>query len=676
MALGAYLVPTLFGLGMYLTFAAEPRRLEAVAVSWAAGWAAVNVATFVGNQFLSLRLDEGFYIILTILLGAVGLVQIVRHRDLVRSLLRRPFLPEELTKGLGVACLVLIAGFLTFALYKALIVYPFLPDELIYHMALPKIAWETGVLPVHPGLDLFDQATAYPDLLVTQQLWVYLGASAFDPALVRVIMPVYTTLLVLLVFEDARRWFGLAAAALAVGILLSPWTFSGLSIFLMDEIPVAFYAFLAVHFAVGALEKGGMWYRAGLFAGFAGLVKYDAFAALLALGVALIVASRWRPRTASNELPAPSAKAIASRAFGFFVPALLLLAPILLRNGLILGNPVYPYFLGGVDTQFPPAVEALLSNPSFALSLWSSEAVGLLATVLVATVAIGLLRIRAWSGTERLLILLVLFYLPPYLFYPLLGSQIRYLAPVIPAMAAFAGKQMHWWLSESSPRGRVLGGILVTAFGGCAAAVVAWAPFYDRFTQTVAEMTLEIFVALLLVLIVFVIAARFARDLRVHRALACALAVVLLSPGVVAVAAEATEAYPFTWQPDLVWRPEDVFLTQRLSPDWAMWTWMNANLPSNATVLSFDPRVFYVDARVVPAMSPEVRPTENMTLPEAVAYLQAQGIGYILDTDFGRGVFLAYFFVNASPIYRNLSNTTYFRPLHTEGRAVIYSIVG
>ncbi len=676
LAVGAYLIPTLFGLGMYLTFTPQPRRLEAAAVSWAVAWATVNVVSFVANQLLAVLLDGTFYAILSAVLGVVGLVLIVRRRELLRPLLRGPFLPNELRGGFGRACLLLLAGLVAFVVYKALIVYPFLPDELIYHMALPKIAFQTGSLPIHPGLDLFDQATAYPDLLVTQQLWIYLGASAFDPTLVRLIVPVYTALLMLLVFDDSRRWFGLPAACLALGFLISPWTFSGLSIFLMDELPVAFYTYLGVHFAVEALQKGGTWYRAGLFAGFAGLVKYDAFAALLALGLALIVSSHWRPPTTSAEAPAPRWRASARKALGFYALALLPIAPIALRNSVVLGNPVYPYFLGGADAQLPPAVLAWLTNPSVSLTLWSSEAVSLLATVLVAATALGLLRIRAWSAPERLLILLVVLYLPPYLVYPLLGSQIRYLAPVIPAMAAFAGKQVHWWLSESSNRRRLLGGVLVVGFAGIAAAVVAWASFFDRFSQSVALMTLEIFVAMVALILPIVVAARFVRDARIQRALVYGLAFVLLAPGVVAVAAEVTEAYPFTWQPNLLWQSQDAYLTPRLSPDWPMWTWMNAHLSSNATVLSFDVRALYVDARIVPAMSPEIRVTENMTLAQAVAYLRSLNVGYVLDTDFGRGVFLASFFIAASPIYQNLSNTTYFQPIHSEGRAVLYAITG
>ncbi len=672
----AYLVPTLFGLGLYLSFNRAPRRLEAAAVAWASGWATVNLVSFLANQVASIPLDGRFYLVTSLVLGAAGIGLIVRRRTELRAMTRGPFMPSDLKRGLGAALFLSLSVFLVFVLYKSLIIYPVHPDELIYHMELPKIAWQTGFLPVHPGIDLVDQATAYPDLLVTQQLWIYLGASTFDPGLVRVITPIYAALLVLLVFFDARRWFGLAAAGLAAAALLSLWNFSSLAILLMDEWPVALYSYLGLHFAVEALQREGAWTRAGLFMGLAGLVKYDALAALLALGLALIVATHWRPRSDAPGLTRPSGRETVTRALGFYVVALLPVLPISIRNLLVLGNPVYPYFLGGADAQLSPQVVAVLSSPFFAASIWSSELVSLLATLLVAGALIGFLRARAWCSTERLLVLMAAFYLPPYFVYPLLGSQIRYLAPVLPAAALFAGRQIEWWLRETAPRQRLAGGLIVVALAAVASAVVAWAPFYGGFSQQVPLMTLGIFAASSAVLLALVSIAHVAREGTARRALAFGLVLVLLAPGAVAVAAEKSEANPFSWQPNLLPQPQDTYLSTRLGPDWGMWTWMNANLPANAGVLSFDPRVFYLDARVVQAMSPDMLQTQNMTLAQAVAYVRSQGIGYVLDSAFGRSLFLNYLYVNASPIYQNLANATYFRPIHADNSTVLYAIVG
>jgi len=669
-------IPTLFGLGIYLAFWPRPRRLEGAAVSWAVGWAAVNLLSFTANQFLSIPLDATFYLAVSAALGLLGGGLVVLRRERVRPLLHGPFLPGDLKRGYGLFILVLLCGFLLFVLYKALIIFPVHADELIYHMELPKLAFQTGFLPVQPGIDLFDSATAYPDLLVTQQLWVYLGAGAFDPALVRVIMPTYTSLLVLLVFFDARQRFGIVSAGLAAAALLSVYSFTSLAVLLMDEIPVAFFGYLALRSAFDALDREGPWFAAGLFAGFAALVKYDGLAALLALGIALFVVSRWRAPQRTAPPTRTGWVASARRMLGFFLFAVPPTLPILVRNTVSLGNPVYPYFFGGLDAQWSPALLAQVDIPLVFGQILSSEAVSLLATVLIAAVLLGFLRLRDWTRAERLAMILVLFYLPPYLAYPLLGSQIRYLAPILPGLALFAGRQLDWWLRESSRPKRKAGMLLFLGLAILAEAIAAGAPFYAPYFQQIAAVTAWVFAVSVALILLILTTAWLVRGGGAPRALACGLVLVLLVPGIVAVADEQWDPNPFGGGPNLLPMTQDAYVTMKLGPDWRMWSWMNANLPADATVLSFDPRAFYIDARVVSAMSPQMLPTYHMTLAEAAGYLKTSGVSYVLVTAFGNSLFLNYLYVDSSPIFQNLSNPTYFEALHQEGSDLLYRVTG
>lgn len=668
-------MPIIFGLAAYLSLTKHPSLLEGAAAAWAIGWAAVNLISFLSNQYLGIPLDGSFYASVSVALAGVGLAGVAWHRDRLQRLIHESRLDPVLARGLGLGILLLFVGFLLFVLYKALIVWPAHPDELIYHMELPRVAWQTGFIPLQPGLDLVSEGTAYPDLLVTQQIWVYLGAGAFDPNLLRPIMPIYTALLVLLVFSDARRWFDLPTAGVATATLLSLFSFSSLTFLMMDDVPVALYSFLGVHFLLKGMGERRAPYVAGLFLGFAGLVKYDGLAAMVALGLALTLAPHWQKGMTAGATAPAAWKTSAQQGGAFFLAAVPSTLPLLVRNLIRLGNPLYPFFFGGTDNQAPPALSGAVNIGAIVPELLTTEAVSLLGTVLVAAVLLGIARHHEWKFTERLLVLFALFYLPPYLAIPLLGSQIRYLAPLLPALAVLAGRQLMWWLWESRQREKLEGTALFTGLVAIGAAIVAWGPFYNSYGRAVAAMNVEVFAAsaAIIVLLVFVAARR--RDLTSKKTIAIGLILVLLVPGVLAVADEKSEATPLSWTPILLPQPAEAYLSVRLYPDWAMWTWMNANLGANATVLSFEPRVFYIDARVVSAMSPEMIPTYSQTLAEATAYLRSHGIGYVLDSAFGDGLFLNSRYVASSPIFQNLTDPTAFRLLHTEGTTALYAVL-
>src|SRR6266545_4008085 len=444
----AYATPVLFGLGVYLAFARNPQRVEAAAVSWGAGWATVNLVTFTANQVFGARLDGTFYAVTAATLAAAGLGLVAFRRDRLRGLLGRPLLPPDLKSGFGFAALVLLSGFLLLVVYKGIIVWPAAADALIYHMVLPKEAFQSATLPFHAGIDMIDIASTYPDLLVTQQLWIYLGTATFDSAFVRPIVPVYAILLFVLMFFDVRRWFGLATALTAAAALASIQGLTATTTILFDEVPLAFYGYLALRLAVDASQQHGSWIPSGIFAGCAGLVKYQGIAAFAALGVALLVEGLWSQRAKANHTPPNRWHVPLKRLLGFSVAGLAVTAVFLARNMVALANPFYPYFFGGVDTQ-ATAYYYEIFTPDVITQIWGFEAVALLSTLVIGCLLLGLFRVRAWTKIERLLFLSSVFYLPPYLYYPLPSQHMRYLAPVLPAMAVFGGRQLVWWSREA-----------------------------------------------------------------------------------------------------------------------------------------------------------------------------------------------------------------------------------
>src|SRR2546427_12666229 len=89
----AYGTPVLFGLGVYLAFARKPQRLEAAAVSWGIGWAAVNLVTFSANQVFGARLDGTFYAVTAGIFTVAGLGLVAYLRNRPRRLWRLRLLP-------------------------------------------------------------------------------------------------------------------------------------------------------------------------------------------------------------------------------------------------------------------------------------------------------------------------------------------------------------------------------------------------------------------------------------------------------------------------------------------------------------------------------------------------------------------------------------------------------
>src|SRR5712691_2380014 len=668
----AYATPVLFGLGVYLAFARKPQRLEAAAISWGIGWAAVNLVAFTANQVFGTRLDGTFYAVTAGILAAAGLGLVAYRRDRLRSLARLPLLPPDLKSGFGLAALVLLCGFLLLILYKAIIVWPAATDALIYHMELPKEAFQSATLPFHAGVDVVDLDSTFPNLLLTQQLWIYLGTATFDSVFVRPIVPTYAILLFVLMFFDVRRWFGLATALTAAAVLASMQGFAATTIVMFDEVPMAFYGYLAIRLAVDASQQHGSWVPSGLFAGCAGLVKYQGFAAFAALGLALLVEARWsRHRNASHTTSNPWHVPL-KRLAGFSMAGLAVTAVFLARNTVSLGNPFYPYFFGGVDTQ-ATAFYSEIYTPQVIFQIRGFEAVALLATVAIGSLLLGLFRVSTWTRIERLLFLTSVFYLPPYLYYPLPSQHIRYLAPILPTMAVFAGRQIVWWIREARTPRRIAGSALFVGLAALVVAVATQWQFQSSYIEDYAVGSARVFLIVTAFILVLVLAAAL-RAGRVRTAMTFGICLVLFTPGVLAVAAEQWEPRQNVWQVDLLPHSEDAYLSERLGSDWSMWKWLSENLPANSTLLSFEPRLFYINVRVFFAASSELAPTLNMTFDQAVAFLHSLGVQYVLNSLFASAPLANRIFWMRSVLYQNLGNQSVFTPFHTEGDSVLYQL--
>jgi len=78
--------------------------------------------------------------------------------------------------------------------------------------------------------------------------------------------------------------------------------------------------------------------------------------------------------------------------------------------------------------------------------------------------------------------------------------------------------------------------------------------------------------------------------------------------------------------------PRETFLALKFGPDYAMWRWMNANLPPGAKVLSHENRHLYIrrDITIVHMDDWDISRLYGRPWPEIREYLEAHGIIYYL----------------------------------------------
>ena len=669
LVIAAYAIPVLLGLALYLRFRKHPDALEAMAVSWAVGWACICVIEIVGNQLLGLRLDGSFFAAVSAALIVPTGLLLVLSRQRLWSLVGKVKLPPELRSGRGLAYLTLFVSFIGLMFYKAIITPPDSTDALVYHMELPKLAFATGNFPATPGLGWLEITTAWSGLIETQQLWIYLGGGQANELLVRPIMPVYSALLLLLVFRDVLRSNGLVAAGLAAAILFSLNEFVSLTTVLWAEVPVAFYSYLAVRqyleVPIGLRSK----FAAGAFAGMAGLVKYDGLILLFAVSVGYGVAAL---RERNGEVTQSLARRAINGGRNFAIPVavgLLVASPLLLRNTLTFGNPIYPFIWGGKNTE-QIAYFTADSSWSDYVRFRIHETVVLLGSIVTATIVLGLLRLRSWTRNETLLLTVLVFYLAIYLYPPLGGSHIRYLAPILPIAAVLSGRNLSWWLSGSSLEARKRGSALILSLMGLAILLLVIVdvkpPYLIQYVGT--------FLALGAVILLGAAALKLKRGERFAQRIALVMAATILLPGVFAVAADRYPPREVTW--DLALLPEDpaIFLNQRLGDDWRMWHWINLNTPLGATILTFEARLFYLDRGVIFGADHILLPTYSMLLGDAVAYVRGLGVTYVLDSPWSHNPDINRIFWTRSVLFQNLGNQTYFTVVHAENGVRLYSL--
>lgn len=320
------LVLALFAIGAALggrLLRAGPRMegpLEALLFCAAAGLATLATAILTVGLFLSVRLPA----LLAILAGAAFLAR--RELRELPSLVAGAFRILR-NRGDSISLWVFLAIAL-FLLTRAL-APPTDWDALMYHLRVPAEFLRNGKIHL-PEDNAHFALVGLPHMLYLPLL--ALGSSA-GPALVSA---VFTLGLALAGFAFALRFLDERTAGLSLAVL---WGSPAVVLVAMSprtDTILAFYLFL-VHYAVLRAREpkdAGFLYLAAALGGTAIGVKYNAFLYLLALAplAAWVVITRLPKRIAAAALVS-----------GLVLAAAL---PWLLKNAILLGDPVHPFFAG------------------------------------------------------------------------------------------------------------------------------------------------------------------------------------------------------------------------------------------------------------------------------------------------------------------------------------------
>ncbi len=485
-----------------LTGAALGRRLMCIRLPKYSETSEVWVSAGVGLGMLSLAILG---------LGMAGLLYrwlfwllflalaIALRRD-VRAILAAlkpgplPALDTRLNRTLAV-CLGLLLAFA----FVSCLTPPWAWDSQVYHLTGPKLYIQQHHI-AHSVDIPYLGFPALAEMLFTAAMLLK------GPVAARLIHFTFALLTLAAVFAFARRHFNGKVAWLAVTILFAVPSLALDATWAYADLALTFYTFAALYALIRWLEgRATRWLLlSAVLCGLALGTKYTAIP--LPAALSLLIVWRSRERGVGHTLKALLA---------FNALAALLVAPWLLKNAALTGNPTYPFVFGGVfwdefrtrwfsrwGTGLASQPWRLLAAPWEMTILGIEGGAGYSATIgpllLTLLPMLALVWGRLERGTRRLLANLLLFCLVHYAVWlfnvarSALLVQGRLLFPIFPALAVLAAVAVDRLAALSRPQFRLqwlveavlVGTVALTVFTSAVNFVAANPLFYLTGYQT------------------------------------------------------------------------------------------------------------------------------------------------------------------------------------------------
>lgn len=316
-------------------------------------------------------------------------------------------------------------------------------DGLAYHLAFPRLDVEIGkaVLNLKTGWPAAYFPTLGSHLTRVALVVSDHGAAQMIHALFGVIGAIAAAAITMRLGYGKK--VALAAAIVFLSVRMVVWQMGSVE----TDVPIAALAALSLVIYLAARENksGGLEIIFGLMVGSAILMKYHGLATILAM-VPLIVYDLVLRR----------------KSFGYFLiapaVALIVIAPHLIRNSLLTGNPIFPLMNGIFNPDKPEflnnAASAFGTGRGFLDLLTAPWNIAILPTHFFDGMVIGgpfflalcplvLMDKAALKKWAPALSYVLIYFI---LWFWLLSQQVRFLAPVMPVLSGLAvAGAAHYW---------------------------------------------------------------------------------------------------------------------------------------------------------------------------------------------------------------------------------------
>lgn len=432
-----------------------PAAVDRALLALPAGAVLLSVVTFVLNWVFAVRFDR-----LSTLVAAVGLAALALAVLRSRSRLpgghhrhRWPDRPALQVLSLGALSLLAFVGWMS-ALHLRRAIDPTRAwDFYMYHWRFTRILVESGSLPVaqvSPSIQQYQYAFPPLVFLLYEQVSHMLGGlSQLAPRLLPVLCAAG---LVLVAGRAARVSLHLSLPASLCAASFALWSgFYGH--YVLEEntdMPNAFFILAAAYWVLRRdLTPGSRILGGGLFLAGAYWTRPNGLAAFATLGVVLLLGAL------ADRLAGGKARRELAVTAGALAVACVLIAPHLLRNLALWGNPLYPFFapvLGGNlidpwvlrETLFLVSPDALhgFQGDWFTRPVKYFPDTAPMLAILLAAVPPALRRFRRGEVAAVQWLLAAALYAVLYLLFmrvPNDGDSERHLLPMVALAAPLAG---------------------------------------------------------------------------------------------------------------------------------------------------------------------------------------------------------------------------------------------
>ena len=552
-------------------------------------------------------------------------------------------------------------------------------DVYIYHLPIASIIFDTGYLPVTTSPGYVEAENAYPPLV-----FVYYGANWLVYGAIEYVTPkmssvLFGILLLGVVYRIVRELLDSSITAGIISIFFTLEIQSYKAQLLQENIdfPFSFYCLASFYFAVRGfrhqntreLMLGSLFSAMACWAKYHGLVFVGIFSALL-LGWSIYKHYLHKDNIHDKFPPSKILKL-------FWLPCALLFLPLLIRNTIRWGNPVYPAFQKIIGGHLIDEWSILWISSVYLPSglFYDFHDTGLRLLVMAFLPFLFIAVYDAFRSRNHIGIfaftLFAGFIVCGAAIMPLKGNgeSTRYLFSSLLIGTAFSGTVLFNRFIMSPQKH------IHSSFFICLWLIMlfyiqgsTW-PNWDYFATPTTSLfkTLNriflfttdriVFLTPFLLSILFLgggLLAKFQPEINTR--LKTIWAILLLSLIILPSHQAQYKRILETIKQNTVW------INAPFNPNQKQWPWMADHISDDAVVLTFEPRIFNIPGRVIPGDTPLLKDFyEALDMETAVSELEKHSITHIYIACITEGFQPLY---HRSVVFQNLDDTRYFKRIY------------